>query len=248
MKVTIGPATFASIFWLAESVGATLSRIGNITLFSDTLCQEPVYVNSFILGFDTCGKENSATPYLDPFQSYILNERPWCQNGTRPYFNYSDSTCLDLTTSNEPGPFRDENAQPRCIAPGDFKGMAFICDGFDGIEGTADDTPTAKETLIDGPISTTSRTTSIPSNTPISKFSSTQTPSTASFNSIPTSSPILEGPTSNPTVTDKSPSSSSNASSSTSAAPIQTNMAKAITNKGLVVHVVLLISVLRTIL
>ncbi|KAI1482323.1 hypothetical protein F4774DRAFT_370888 [Daldinia eschscholtzii] len=130
MRVTVSLAAFASIWGLVESAGAaTLSRTGNITLFKDTSCQEPAYANSFILGIDNCGKDSSETPDLAPFRSYILNERPWCENGARPYFNvYSDSTCLDLTTMNEPGPYLGENTQPPCVAPGDFKGMAFVCE------------------------------------------------------------------------------------------------------------------------
>jgi hypothetical protein len=134
----------AAILTTVPSTTAELSKTGNITLFSDTSCEEPVYVNSFILGPDACGAaDNSASSPSDVvFQSYTLNERPWCTNGSRPYFNvYSDTACTSLIQSNAPGPLYSPSgpdAEYSCVAPGNdhrYQAMAFICDGFPGAWG-----------------------------------------------------------------------------------------------------------------
>ncbi|CAJ2512713.1 Uu.00g008320.m01.CDS01 [Anthostomella pinea] len=53
-------ALAATLCLTPTSAHSLLSRTGNITLFADAAA--PVYVNTFILGRDVCGKENGATP------------------------------------------------------------------------------------------------------------------------------------------------------------------------------------------
>ncbi|KAF1979817.1 hypothetical protein BU23DRAFT_106448 [Bimuria novae-zelandiae CBS 107.79] len=56
----------AAVLVTAPSAIAQLSKTGNITLFSDTSCAEPVYVNSWTLGRDVCGAvDNSASSPTD---------------------------------------------------------------------------------------------------------------------------------------------------------------------------------------
>lgn len=129
----------AALLSITAVTTASLTRIGNITLFSDTTCSDPIFINSWSLGRDLCAKaDNSASSPTDaPFRSYIINERPWCDNGSLPYLNiYWDEACAELIQSNsyEPqGPDADET----CVVPaGDFKAMAFVCDGFEGAWGS----------------------------------------------------------------------------------------------------------------
>lgn len=135
--------TLGGILGLAWRTSAALSRTGSLTYFSDTGCTDPVFVNNAIIGEDFCAKaDNSNKPSSSHiFQSYILNERPWCVNGSRPYLNvYRDIDCHDLIKSYPPGPLYNPpgpDADPTCVTPGgDFKALAFICDGFEGAWGS----------------------------------------------------------------------------------------------------------------
>ncbi|KAL5420365.1 hypothetical protein PMIN04_006537 [Paraphaeosphaeria minitans] len=131
----------AALALVASTATASLTHIGNITLFSDTTCSDPVFINSWGLGRDFCAKvDNSASSPVDvPFRSYILNERPWCDTGSMPYLNvYHDETCAELirSSSYDPG---GPDADGRCVAPGgNYRAMAFVCDGFDGAWGRQD--------------------------------------------------------------------------------------------------------------
>lgn len=122
---------------------AKLSVTGNITLFSDTQCQEPVFVNDAIVGRDFCAHAESSQEYLGAFGSFILNERPWCDNGAVPWWNvFTDGLCALPAASFEPG----SDADGTCVAVGEggFKSYSFDCDyadpdpDFDGSEGDAD--------------------------------------------------------------------------------------------------------------
>ncbi|KAI1417020.1 hypothetical protein F5Y13DRAFT_153560 [Hypoxylon sp. FL1857] len=228
MKVFSNSFAFIFPLWLAQTALASLSKTGNITLFSDTHCKEPVYVNSFILGIDTCGKEDSATPYLYSFRSFILNERPWCTSGARPDFSiYSDSTCLDMIASNLPDPLVEEKGHHPCVAPGDFKGMAFICAGLDGDEGSPDDASTSVEKTITEFAPTASETTLTTASTVTTKDSSASTAS-----STPTSVPSSTISSSGSTVTTTGPSSTASVSL---ASPVPTSGAATTTDGALVV-------------
>lgn len=133
---------------LIATATASLTHIGNITHFSDTTCSDPIFVNSWTLGRDFCAiVESSASSPVDvPFRSYILNERPWCDNGSRPYLNvYRDEACAELIRSYEPGALyvpgtlyepEGPDADRTCVEPGEeYKAMAFVCDGFEGAWG-----------------------------------------------------------------------------------------------------------------
>ncbi|KAI1852132.1 hypothetical protein JX265_013103 [Neoarthrinium moseri] len=134
MRVT---ALTTLITWIG-TVNAALSATGNITLFSDTSCADPVYVNSWIVGRDNCAvADGGSQPYSGQFLSFVLNERPWCVNGSRPYLNiYRDAACTSLLVSFAPGPLYNPtgpDADGTCVAPGaDYKALAFICDGLRG--------------------------------------------------------------------------------------------------------------------
>ncbi|KAF2445978.1 hypothetical protein P171DRAFT_277296 [Karstenula rhodostoma CBS 690.94] len=135
-------AASAALALAASAVTASLTRIGNITLFSDTTCSDPIFLNSWNLGRDFCAKLDkiASSPVDVPFQSYILNERPWCDNGSRPDLNlYRDEACAGLIRSFEPGALyksEDPDADGTCVAPGgEYRAMAFVCDGFEGAWG-----------------------------------------------------------------------------------------------------------------
>ncbi|KAK9771888.1 hypothetical protein SCAR479_11369 [Seiridium cardinale] len=125
----------------AGGTTAALSKTGNFTVFSDTACQDPLFVNSEIKGRDFCAPTDNegnwggeATDFI--FKSYILNERPWCDNGSRPYFNvYSDQDCANLIKSYPAGALYNPtgpDADGTCVVPGaEYKAVAFVCDGFD---------------------------------------------------------------------------------------------------------------------
>ncbi|OTA99777.1 hypothetical protein M426DRAFT_251987 [Hypoxylon sp. CI-4A] len=247
----INPITFIFTLWLSQPAAATLSKTGNITLFSDTNCQEPVYVNSFILGIDTCGKENAATPFLETFGSYILNERPWCDNGDRPWLAiFGDSTCDALIAVNRPTSLADEEASHPCVVPGGFKGMAFMCDGLDGDdEGTSDDasTGTSSEATVTRTAHTVSETSSSVTSTVTMESVTTGITSAplVTISSGSTSSSAVESlsSTSSSTVT---PTSSSSTSSMPSTTPVQTAAAAPAVSKGVLVKLVLCFSILAT--
>ncbi|KAM0813982.1 hypothetical protein AB5N19_13984 [Seiridium cardinale] len=125
----------------AGGTTAALSKTGNFTVFSDTACQDPLFVNSEIKGRDFCAPTDNegnwggeATDFI--FKSYILNERPWCDNGSRPYFNvYSDQDCANLIKSYPAGALYNPtgpDADGTCVVPSaEYKAVAFVCDGFD---------------------------------------------------------------------------------------------------------------------
>ena len=148
MSLSIIPVALATLLASVPNVTAQLSKTGNITLFSDTSCAKRVAVNSWILGSDVCGNldEGFSFPTEGIFLSYIVNERPWCPAGSRPYLNvYGDEACSelihsygpDLIHSDLPSAFNDPaipDADGTCVAPGSgYKAMAFICDGFPGM-------------------------------------------------------------------------------------------------------------------
>lgn len=122
---------------------AALPVTGNITLFSDTKCQEPVFVNNAIVGRDFCAHSESADDYLGAFGSFILNERPWCDDGSVPWWNvFTDGLCAVPAASFEPG----SDADGTCVAVEErgFKSYSFVCEDADrdsdddGAEGDAD--------------------------------------------------------------------------------------------------------------
>ncbi|OTA59301.1 hypothetical protein K449DRAFT_385331 [Hypoxylon sp. EC38] len=231
MKAIFDPLALVFSLWLPQTA---LAKTGNITLFSDTHCKEPVYINSFILGIDTCGKEDSATPYRDPFRSFILNERPWCRSGARPEFSiYSDSTCLDMIASNLPDPLVEEEGNHPCVVPGDFKGMAFICDGLDGVEGPLGDVPTSAETTVTEVASTASEAVPTATSAVITEDSSTSTipstPTTATSSTTPSSvstSSVSESTAGSSSATNVSP-----------ASPVPTSRAATITGRTLFMRI-----------
>ncbi|KAI0025391.1 hypothetical protein F4780DRAFT_325630 [Xylariomycetidae sp. FL0641] len=191
MNAHVAPAALVAVLALPSQTFAQLSRTGNVTLFSDTACEEPVYVNSFILGRDTCGKENAEASYPDAFRSFIVNERPWCDNGSRPWFNvYSDPTCNDLSMAYPPGALyhpTGPDADGTCVAPGDYKGMAFLCDGIEGVPngGWGDGQPTgADEVSSTTTIASSSATsTTVPATTDAGNGAGSSTASTPAVES-----------------------------------------------------------------
>ncbi|KAI1342442.1 hypothetical protein F5Y15DRAFT_304648 [Xylariaceae sp. FL0016] len=204
MRLLAGQTLFAATaFWLSRTE-AYLHGTGKITLFSDTACEDNVYSNAFRLGPDVCGSENSATPYLDPFRSFLLHERPWCDNGSRPYFNlYGDTSCNELIRSlparalyQPSGP----DADGTCVAPGDFKGMAFICDGVEGsVNGGWGDGTTAS-TGTDGS-STTGSTSVVTSDLTTDLMAATTTRSSSLMSpTTPSSAPTTASSTTSETV------------------------------------------------
>lgn len=149
MSFSIPSVVLTTLLASVPYAAAKLSQTGNITLFSDTSCEKAVAVNSWILGRDVCGivDEGFSLPTDGVFQSYVVNERPWCPRGSRPYFNvYKDEACSELIRSYGPelihsdltGAVNDptiSDADGTCVAPGGgYKAMAFICDGFPGME------------------------------------------------------------------------------------------------------------------
>lgn len=110
---------------------ADLSRTGNVTLFADTLCREPVFMNSAIIGRDFCAHSESSDEYEGTFKSFRINERPWCDNGSIPYWNvFADEGCRLLLDSR---PSRGPGNEASCIPVrgSGYKAYAFVCDGFD---------------------------------------------------------------------------------------------------------------------
>ncbi|KAI1137788.1 hypothetical protein F5Y05DRAFT_62145 [Hypoxylon sp. FL0543] len=208
MKAIFNPFAFIFPLWLAQPALGSLPKTGNITLFSDVHCKKPVYVNSFILGIGTCGKEDSAAPSPDPFHSFILNERPFCRSGARPYFSiYSDSTCSDLIAPNLPDFLVEEQGHHPCVAPGDFRGMAFVCNDLDGDEGSSSEASTSAEATVTE-IAPPASETRVVTSTVLPKYSSISaapsTPTTGS--SSATSSSTLGSSVSGSTVTTTGPS------------------------------------------
>ncbi|KAK3207815.1 hypothetical protein GRF29_96g507853 [Pseudopithomyces chartarum] len=174
MPSFIVSTALAAILTVVPYAAAQLPNTGNITLFSDTSCAERVFANSWTLGSDFCGIIDSSASWSTDavYQSYVLNERPWCINGSRPYFNvYRDETCSDLIHSYEPGPLYNPtgpDSDGTCVAPGRaFKAVAFICDGFPGAWGMESSMPSssaeresANPSSTDSPTLTVSEATS----------------------------------------------------------------------------------------
>ncbi|KAH8197312.1 hypothetical protein TruAng_008516 [Truncatella angustata] len=181
---------------LVSTAIAALPRLGNITLFSDTACTDAVFVNNFIVGRDFCAPaDNSGSGTGSVFQSYILNERPFCDDGWRPLFNvYGDLACADLIASYEPGPLYDPpgpDADGTCVAPGgEYKAVAFICDDFEG-------TGPGVSGTLPSPSTSATRTLS----------SVTQTTSEERPSSLTTTGSATESASSQSTVTGEQPSS-----------------------------------------
>jgi hypothetical protein len=172
----------AALLSVAAVATADLSYTGNITLFSDTTCSDPIFINSWTLGRDVCAKvDNGPWPADKPFRSYILNERPYCTNGTFPYLNvYRDEACAELieSTSYEP---KGPDADGMCMVPrGDYKAMAFVCDGFEGAWGSQNAAP-AVSSAVEEPEETW--TVASVSSTPAVVASVSSGPDTASISS-----------------------------------------------------------------
>ncbi|KAI0597756.1 hypothetical protein F4775DRAFT_592990 [Biscogniauxia sp. FL1348] len=162
-RLSITITTVAAAVLAASCLGTArahrlLSQTANLTLFADAACAEPVYANSFVLGVDTCG--NDATTTL-PYRGLVVNDRPWCANGSRPVFNlYASAGCDGVVAASLlPGAMYGGEGDGACVeAPGEgFRGMAFLCEGLGeesgDEEGEDDDevvtvTPTTSSTMM----------------------------------------------------------------------------------------------------
>lgn len=135
-------STLITLGALAAKAVADLSHTGNVTFFSDDACADPVFVNSAIIGRDFCATSDSDLSSLGPYRGFIINERPWCDNGSRPYWNvFGDGGCRVLLDSFPPMRLDGEGA---CVPVGSsgFRSYAFVCDGFDlawGLNGPGND-------------------------------------------------------------------------------------------------------------
>ncbi|KAI0152134.1 hypothetical protein F4776DRAFT_600211 [Hypoxylon sp. NC0597] len=105
-----------------------------------------------------------------------------------------------MIAPNLPGHLLEGEEDHPCVAPGDFKGMAFISDVLDGIEGPPGDVPTSAETAITEIAPTTKDTsTSTSPSTPTMVPSST-TSSSVSGISVSQSEISDAGPSSTPSI------------------------------------------------
>ncbi|KAI5925426.1 hypothetical protein F4810DRAFT_78792 [Camillea tinctor] len=116
-----------------------LSQTANLTLFSDPACADPVYANGFVLGVDMCGRDDAAAP--SPYAGLAVHARPWCPDGSRPVFQlYEDADCAAPVQFLMPlGAMYGGGEDGTCVAPGEFRGMAFLCGGLWGEESDEDE-------------------------------------------------------------------------------------------------------------
>jgi hypothetical protein len=178
-------SAFLALASLTSSAVAQLPDTGNVTFFSDYGCRNPVYINSAIIGRDFCASIDEEDTDLGPYRSFIINERPWCDNGSRPYWNvFGDNGCRVLFDSFPALRLNDEGACSPVGSSG-FQSYAFVCDGFDlawGIDGPGNGDGSGDSSSSNGVSSSipeeTTSSTDLPSESTTAVADASTTPAT----------------------------------------------------------------------
>ena len=125
---------------LLAAVDVQARSTGVLSLYADTDCTLNPYVNNGTVGADVClkptelGALTDATLTSNAFQSYVINSRPICSNGTQATLTlYSDDDCADTSGVQQPLPLLHSlgTSDGGCEKSGKFQTLAFICNGFE---------------------------------------------------------------------------------------------------------------------
>jgi hypothetical protein len=130
MRFSLSPLLFSSSA-LALYPNPYGVPTGDITLCTDNSCQHNAYVSSWGLGGDSCcplssSSSSSSSDGPPPtLSSYIINQRPTCDNGTfADWATYGDLACSKEKLRT---PYNNDDT---CESFAGVVAVAFICQGF----------------------------------------------------------------------------------------------------------------------
>ncbi|KAM0255612.1 hypothetical protein ACHAQJ_005617 [Trichoderma viride] len=121
------------VFGLGLRVSAvTGSRGGNIDFFSDDQCKDRILAENAPIPLDVC---MPASPLGHLTRSFRVDQKPYCQDGTRPsLLFFQDCACTDGVANYIPNANYGDYGNGSCQAGwgGDFLMFALSCGEFEG--------------------------------------------------------------------------------------------------------------------
>ncbi|MCJ1381240.1 hypothetical protein MMC17_004349 [Xylographa soralifera] len=107
---------------------------GSVSVFSDAGCQHPVFANNYTVAPDICGSPGPVVSFDSGYNSFIVDSRPTCANGTQGSFAlYTDANCKTLYQIHPPGETIEgtgESLDGICLGMVEYLSVAFLCDGI----------------------------------------------------------------------------------------------------------------------
>ncbi|MCJ1402307.1 hypothetical protein MMC11_005527 [Xylographa trunciseda] len=107
---------------------------GSVSIFADSSCKDPVFANNYTLAADICGYPGPVVSFDSAYNSYIVDGRPTCANGTQGTFAmYTDADCKTLyQTLSASSTFEGTGTSLDgvCLGLVEYKAVAFLCEGI----------------------------------------------------------------------------------------------------------------------
>ncbi|MCJ1239593.1 hypothetical protein MMC14_007591 [Varicellaria rhodocarpa] len=108
---------------------------GSISLFGDAGCTSPVFVSNYTIVADICGSPSSGKVKIFDglYNSYIVDGRPQCANGTMASFAlYTDTKCRKLHEEFGAGETFSNgfSVDGICLGMVAYLAVAFLCEGL----------------------------------------------------------------------------------------------------------------------
>ncbi|MCJ1394793.1 hypothetical protein MMC18_007673 [Xylographa bjoerkii] len=107
---------------------------GSVSLFADSACKDPVFANNYTLAPDICGSPGPVVSFDQAYNSYIVDGRPTCANGSQGSFAmYTDANCKTVFQIHPAGGTIEgtgTNLDGLCLGLVEYLSVAFLCDGI----------------------------------------------------------------------------------------------------------------------
>ncbi|MCJ1433248.1 hypothetical protein MMC27_002607 [Xylographa pallens] len=107
---------------------------GSVSLFSDAGCQKAVFANNYTVAPDICGSPGPVVSFDSGYNSFIVDSRPTCANGTQGSFAlYTDASCKTLYQIHPAGETIEgtgESLDGICLGMVEYLSVAFLCNGI----------------------------------------------------------------------------------------------------------------------
>ncbi|MCJ1284077.1 hypothetical protein MMC26_003408 [Xylographa opegraphella] len=127
-----------TLLLLCPTLNSAIST-GSVTVFADAGCQDPVFANNYTVAPDICGSPGPVVSFNGGYNSFIVDSRPMCANGTRGSFAlYSDTNCKTLYQAHPADQTIEGTGTSLdgiCLGMVEYLSVAFLCDGIP--QGTA---------------------------------------------------------------------------------------------------------------
>ncbi|MCJ1317748.1 hypothetical protein MMC15_003075 [Xylographa vitiligo] len=122
-----------TLFLLPSTLVFAIST-GSVSIFSDAGCQKPVFANIYTVAPDICGSPGPVVSFDSGYNSFIVDSRPTCPNGTQGSFAlYTDANCKTLYQIHPAGETIEgtgESLDGVCLGMVEYLSVAFLCNGI----------------------------------------------------------------------------------------------------------------------